>query len=63
MKNLKYKNKYDDFLNECYPEIKIEGLTFRPSQILKEVDPIAYNDCYNDFLNTENLSEDGSDDE
>lgn len=32
----------DEFLDECYPAVEIAGLTFYPSQILKNCDPIAY---------------------
>lgn len=34
---------YDDFLDECYEEIDV-GVKFRPSRVLKELDPITY-DC------------------
>ena len=33
---------FDEMLDECYPVVKIGELTFYPSQILKECDPIAY---------------------
>ncbi|MEY3910101.1 MAG: hypothetical protein RIT47_799 [Pseudomonadota bacterium] len=34
---------YDEFLNEIYPEVKLGYSTFQPSEILKHLDPIAYN--------------------
>ena len=34
--------KYDDILDEDYKEVKICGITFLPSQILSQCDPIAY---------------------
>jgi hypothetical protein len=33
---------YADGLDSVYPEVRIEGITFSPSQILKALDPIAY---------------------
>lgn len=33
---------FDEMLNDVYPVYKIGELTFYPSQILKDCDPIAY---------------------
>jgi hypothetical protein len=33
---------FDEMLDEMYPVVKIGELTFYPSQILKNCDPIAY---------------------
>ena len=33
---------FDEFLDEAYPVFRIGELTFYPSQILKNCDPIAY---------------------
>jgi hypothetical protein len=33
---------FDEMLDELYPVYKIGELTFYPSQILKDCDPIAY---------------------
>jgi hypothetical protein len=41
--------RYDEFLDEIYPEIKIGILTYSVSQVLKKVDPIAYREGLNDF--------------
>ena len=44
---------FDEMLDETTPEIKIGSLTFYPSQVLANCDPIAYNisvDEYVDFL-------------
>lgn len=52
--------QYDEFLDECYEEFKIGYLTFSPSQILSECDPIAYR-CgkgdYEDSLEKEDQPE------
>jgi hypothetical protein len=47
---------FDDMLDETNPEVVIGGLTYLPSQVLKEVDPIAYRvgmSEYEDYLNEE----------
>lgn len=36
------EEKYRDLLNECYPEVQIGYLTFLPSRIVEELDPIAF---------------------
>jgi len=36
------KQLFDEMLDECYPTVEIGGITFYPSQIVKECDPIAY---------------------
>ncbi len=36
------EDMFDEMLDETYPVVKIGELTFYPSQILKECDPIAY---------------------
>lgn len=45
---------FNQFLDEIYPEINI-GVTFSPSRVLKELDPIAYQCGLNDWLDSENL--------
>jgi len=34
--------RYDEMLDECYPVVKVGSLTFYPSRIVSELDPIAY---------------------
>jgi hypothetical protein len=36
------EDRFDEMLDECYPVFKIGEMTFYPSQILKNCDPIAY---------------------
>ena len=43
---------YDDFLDEVYPEIKIGYLVYMPSQVLKAVDPVAYEQGFQDYLDS-----------
>ena len=58
--------RYDDMLNESGP-IVIGGIEFYPSDILKEMDPIAYNTNFNDYMDacgidTDDLSDSDYDD-
>lgn len=46
-------DRYDDMLDECYPDIEIGSLRYSPSHVLKNVDEIAYRCGYNDWLDSE----------
>ena len=35
-------DRFDELLNEIYPEYSMGWITFTPAQILKKCDPIAY---------------------
>jgi hypothetical protein len=41
---------YEDMIDECNDEVNISGLTYNPSYVLKNVDPIAYRCGFVDFL-------------
>jgi hypothetical protein len=43
------KQLFDEMLDESYPVVTMGTLTFYPSQILKDCDPIAYNEALLDF--------------
>ena len=50
------QDHFDEMLDDSYPVVKIGELTFYPSQILKNCDPIAYNigmHEYFDFMKSE----------
>jgi hypothetical protein len=36
------EEQFDDWLDDVYPTYEIAGITLRPSQMLKNCDPIAY---------------------
>jgi hypothetical protein len=36
------EERFDDYLDQIHEEYSMGWITFRPSQILKECDPIAY---------------------
>lgn len=44
------RERFDEMLDECYPEIKIGTLIYSPSHVLKSVDPIAYEIGLQEFL-------------
>ena len=46
------ENQFDEMLDECYPIVRIGGIHFYPSQILKECDPIAYRVALSDYEST-----------
>ena len=43
------KTMFDEMLDESYPIVTMGALTFYPSQILRDCDPIAYNEALLDF--------------
>ncbi len=55
------ESRYDSMLDECYPEIKIGYLTFSPSRVLAELDPIAYRCGMSDWESSEGFIEIGGD--
>ncbi len=52
------KQLFDEMLDESYPVVTMGQLTFYPSQILKECDPIAYNEALLDFQDAVTENED-----
>jgi len=52
------EDQFDDFLNEVNGDIHIGNLTYTTSQVLKEVDPIAYREEFLNWLDAENLTTD-----
>jgi len=49
---------YDEMLDELYSPINIAGIEFDPSRVLKELDPIAYQCGFNDWLDSCDLTTD-----
>jgi hypothetical protein len=41
-KEIDIETSLDEMLDDIYPALKIGNITFYPSRILKELDPIAY---------------------
>lgn len=44
---------YRDFLDECYGMVDVAGLSYQTSQVLEEIDPIAFRCGHNDWLDGE----------
>ena len=47
-----YEDQFDESLDDSIPEIEIGCLTYSPSHVLKNVDPIAYRCGLNDFIDS-----------
>lgn len=47
-----YYTSFDEALDDGADEISIVGITFEPSEILKECDPTAYSCYFNDYVST-----------
>lgn len=49
---------FDDYLDNAYPEIEMMGMTFLPSEMLKNADRIAYECVLGDFIDSEGYDSD-----
>jgi predicted nucleic acid-binding Zn-ribbon protein len=54
----KYDENYDEWLDEVYGEIMIGNISFLPSRILKELDPIAYRCGFSDYIDSLDIEDD-----
>ena len=52
-----FHDEFDSMLDETNDPVIIAGMTFTPSQILKECDPIAYKEEFNNYVNGLDLSD------
>lgn len=52
------KEQYNEFLDEAYGEVDVAGYSYMTSQLLEEVDPIAWREGFLDWLDSENLTTD-----
>lgn len=41
---------YRDMLDECEPEVNVAGLSFVPSRVVEELDPVAFRCGVNDYV-------------
>ena len=51
------ESTYDDWLDDCYPEVSYAGQTCSPSYALKELDPIAYRCGFSDYADGIDIEE------
>ena len=49
---------FDEMLDEIYEPVEVAGLTFNPSRVLYNLDPIAYRCSLLDFLDSEGIDTD-----
>lgn len=49
--------EFDYYFDDLNGDVVISGYTFSPADILKECDPIAYNQEFNDYCNMMNIDE------
>ena len=54
---------YDDMLNEIHEWPVIGGISFAPSDILRECDPIAYRVGFHDWIDAEGIDTDDLEDD
>lgn len=55
------ESRYDDMLDEIYPDCEIAGMSFCTSRALKELDPTAYRCGMSDWESSEGFIEIGGD--
>lgn len=46
---------YDEWLNDLSGDVEVAGCVFDASRILKELDPIAYQCGFNDWMDAEGI--------
>ena len=56
------EQQYDDMLDELYP-VEIGGMSICARRVLNELDPIAYNCGFSDWLDANELTTDESESE
>ena len=42
--------EFDYYFDDIHGDVIIAGITFSPADILKELDPVAYNEEFNSFV-------------
>ena len=51
------EDQFNDFLDDCYPEIEVLGMTYAVSHALKEIDPVAYNCAKSEYESNYDLGD------
>lgn len=52
---MKYKDEYDMQLNTSNTEVQIGRLVYSPAEILRVIDPMAYDVGYSEWLESQGL--------
>jgi hypothetical protein len=50
------EDQFADFMNEVHGTVNIAGFTYDTAWALREVDPIAYDECYRNWLDSEGMT-------
>lgn len=59
MNEYQAKKQYDEFLNEIYGIVKLGPYEYEHADCLKSVDPIAYEEGFKNWIDSENLEVEG----
>lgn len=57
LKAIDVDSRYDDMLDDIYPDCTVAGMSFATSRALKELDPTAYRCGLGDYISEENFVE------
>lgn len=49
------EERYDEFLDNVFGEVNIGGYFYNTSYALKEIDPTAYREDFNNWLDSEDI--------
>jgi hypothetical protein len=52
LKPIDLEELYRDMIDECEPVVKVGGLSFTPSRIIEELDPIAFRCGVSDYADS-----------
>lgn len=52
LKPIDLQELYRDMIDECEPVVKVGGLSFTPSRIIEELDPIAFRCGVSDYADS-----------
>ena len=55
MTEIEALNRFREFLDEVYEDIDICGYVYAPSFALKTIDPIAFNEAFNWWVDVEGI--------
>ena len=51
--NYDLRERFEDMLNDCYPPVSICGYEYEAGRTLKEIDPIAFDCGFADWISSE----------
>ena len=51
------RQSFEEMMDECNPAVMVGNLSFSPSEVLRELDPVAYRESFGYYC--DNMAEDG----